>query len=117
MGWRRFMPAWSGMSMVEPKSDHDRLYSSRTDLVKDEPAIANEETVRRIIPGFSSAPDWFAVKAHIEAKLVIHRAKLELIGTPIVETEASRYAIAELKALLNLAKPSKMQAVASDDSG
>ena len=54
-------------------------------------------------------PEWAEVRQWAKSKIEMHRRKLEEPGLPHSETEGARYAIAELRALLNLGKPSKMQ--------
>lgn len=61
-------------------------------------------------------PPWRDVKAWANERLEMHRRGLEQVGLSVEDTEGARYAIAELKALLNFAKPSKIAANLSEQS-
>lgn len=49
-----------------------------------------------------NSPEWFAIKAHIEARLKVHNKQLKSRGLPMAETENARGAILELELLLDL---------------
>lgn len=53
-------------------------------------------------------PPWREVKAWANERIEVHKRVLERIGLSPEETEGVRYAIAELRALLNFPNPSKM---------
>lgn len=60
-------------------------------------------------------PPWREVRAWAEERLEMHRRVLETVGMPYEDTEGVRYAIAELKALLKFANPSKIPATISEE--
>ncbi len=62
----------------------------------------------------SADPDWVLAKFYIRERLIVLRRRLELLGTPIEETEGIRLAIIELEGVLNFRKPSKMTENASE---
>lgn len=61
-------------------------------------------------------PPWRDVKAWAEERLAMHRRILETRGLSQEDTEGVRYAIDELKALLNFPNPSKIPVSVSGES-
>ncbi len=59
-------------------------------------------------------PTWREIKGYVEKRLVMWRGVLETKGMSPEDTEGARYAIDELKALLNLPNPSKIPSTSSE---
>jgi len=105
--------AWLGLFGKTKSVDvDDVIVETREQRI---PAGPTPSPIHPEIPGFSYRPEWLQVKSYIEKQLEIHRGYLESPGMPHEETEGHRYAIMELKGLLNLAKPSKMQPTGSEN--
>ena len=60
-------------------------------------------------------PPWREVKRWAEERLLMHRRVLEQTGMSHEDTEGIRYAITELKALLNFPNPSKIPTSTSEE--
>ena len=59
-------------------------------------------------------PTWIQIKRYAQTRIKVQERVLRTIGLSPVDTEAARYAIAELEALLKFPKPSSMSVVESE---